>query len=275
MKLSQSIVSVVALTVAAPATSAFQSASPPTAFVARTRGVTPTFFQETQVISPTRSSLSSSVLSAPASVDTVSSEIDLFEEANAIFYSVDDNGDGMISIEELRAHLVDQMGYTTKYTQFIFDSMDMDSDGEISRDEFRFAFYNFEGVSLYLTMGVGGKDLTSSPAFHKTSKQLATRSSSDTLRVEDFSDMVFAMIDTDESGEIDSSELKAHFDTVTAQVGTDGQGNTYVSDLMSILDANKDGVIQPSEMRNAFSKFDFKFLAETFGLRVYRAAEAY
>ena len=275
MKLSQTIITAAAFAVSAPAASGFQSASRPTAFVSRTNGASASLFQEARVTVPTRSALSSSALSTPASVDTISSEINLFEEANAIFDSVDNNNDGVISSEELRSHLVDQMGYTVKYTQYLFDTMDMDSDGEISREEFRFAFYNFEGVSLYLTMGVGGKDLTSSSAFQKMSKQIMATGPRDTLQVDDLSDMIFAMMDKDDSGEIDTAELKAHFDTVTAQEGTDQQANKYVADIMSILDVNHDGVIQPTEMRSAFSKFDFKFLAETFGLRVFRTAEAY
>ena len=276
MKLSQTIITAAAFAVSAPAASAFQSASRSTTFVSQTNnGAAASLFQQAQVPVPTRSALSSSVLSTPLSVDTVASEIILFEEANAIFDAVDNNQDGVISSEELRSHLVDQMGYTAKYTQYLFDTMDMDSDGEISREEFRFAFYNFEGVSLYLTMGVGGKDLTSSKAFQKMSKQIMATSPRDTLKVDDLSDMIFAMMDQDDSGEIDTSELKAHFETVTAQEGTDQQANKYVDDVMSILDVNQDGVIQPTEMRNAFAKFDFKFLAETFGLRVFRTAEAY
>jgi hypothetical protein len=94
-----------------------------------------------------------SVLAAE-SVESNEGEIDIFAEAEAIFDCVDANQDGVISPDELRSHLVNQMGYSSEYTNFLFDSIDMDSDGEISRQEFRFAFYNFEAVSLYMTLGV-------------------------------------------------------------------------------------------------------------------------
>mmetsp|Transcript_2554 Transcript_2554/g.4641 ORF Transcript_2554/g.4641 Transcript_2554/m.4641 type:complete len:285 (-) Transcript_2554:46-900(-) len=212
-----------------------------------------------------------SVLASSAKT-TAEDEVDIFEEAEAIFDCVDVNQDGVISPDELRHHLVNQMGYSTEYTNFLFESIDMDSDGELSRQEFRFAFYNFEAVSLYMTLGVGGSELTSSDAFQNISKQMSWESR-DTLLLDDLADMIFDMIDTDESGEIDASELQAHFDTVTAKLGTDSQAIEYVNDIMTVLDANKDGVIERGEMRVGFRKYDFKFLAKTFGLRVFRQAE--
>jgi len=43
--------------------------------------------------------------------------------------------------------------------------------------------------------------------------------------------------------------------------------------MFATLDADKDGGICREEVRTAFEKYDFKLLARTFGLRVYRTAE--
>lgn len=279
MKLSHGVINalIAALALASPAT-AFQSQSAghrSIAFVGHKGIVTsPLSIQGLPLSSASQSykyGSSVSVLAAE-SVESNEGEIDIFAEAEAIFDCVDANQDGVISPDELRSHLVNQMGYSSEYTNFLFDSIDMDSDGEISRQEFRFAFYNFEAVSLYMTLGVGGSELTSSDAFQKISKQMNSEMR-DNLLLDDLADMIFDMIDTDQSGEIDTSELQDHFDSVTAKLGTNSQAIEYVKDIMTVLDANKDGVINRTEMRVGFRKYDFKFLAKTFGLRVFRQAE--
>ena len=55
-------------------------------------------------------------------------------EADAIFDSIDVNGDGRISREELGQHLTGQ-GYTTQAVDRIFEKIDANSDGVISRQE--------------------------------------------------------------------------------------------------------------------------------------------
>lgn len=198
-------------------------------------------------------------------------EIDLLKEADAIFDAVDVNDDGTISYDELRAHLVDQMGYTTEYTKFLFSSLDTDADGQITRQEMRFAFYNFEALSLYMTFGVGGSELTSREAFK--SFVFNQDGGRDKLMLDDLADLIFDMIDTDGSGTIDTVELRKHFQNVTSKFDEDiqeSQAKEYVDTMLASLDANKDGGIDREEVQAAFQKYDFKLLAETFGLRVYR-----
>lgn len=227
----------------------------------------------------TTTSTSPMTLFAGADVDN--KDIDLLEEADEIFDYVDSNGDGVISLEELQTHLVEEMGYTAEYTKYLFASIDTDSDGSITKEEMRFAFYNFEALSMYMTFGVGGSDVTNRKAF----KELARKNSStspetrDKLLLNDLADLIFDIIDTDSSGEISKEELKSHFDNVTAKFGdddkqgTEKQANDYVSTMFATLDADKDGGICREEVRTAFEKYDFKLLARTFGLRVYRTAE--
>merc|ERR1711957_968068 len=198
-------------------------------------------------------------------------EVDLLKEADAIFATVDTNKDGSISYEELRCHLVDQMGYTNEYPQYLFSSLDTDADGEITLQEMRFAFYNFEALSLYMTFGVGGSELTSREAFK--SFVLNQDGGRDKLMLDDLADLIFDMIDTDGSGTIDKEELREHFLDVTSKFDEDtqeSQAKDYVDTMLATLDANKDDGIDRQEVRAAFQKYDFKLLAETFGLRVYR-----
>jgi len=283
MKFSSTLALIVALT-ASPSALAFQSTLPSATILSTSASASASASLTTaqaprSVSSSTSSSLYAEASSSAAAADesTVDnnankSEIDLNAEAEAIFDSIDENKDGVISSDELRSHLMD-MGYSKEYTGYLFDSIDMDNDGEITRTEFRFAFYNFEAVSMYTTFGVGGSDVTSSEAFQKMSKQLGSEAGT-TLLLDDLADLIFDMIDTDQSGAIDVQELRDHFDTVTLKLGaTDNQATKYVEDMMTVLDANKDGIVERDEMRGAFQKYDFKFLAQTFGLRVFRTAE--
>mmetsp|Transcript_13838 Transcript_13838/g.21085 ORF Transcript_13838/g.21085 Transcript_13838/m.21085 type:complete len:269 (+) Transcript_13838:117-923(+) len=200
--------------------------------------------------------------------------IDLMAEADNIFDSVDTNKDGVISADELKDHLVNTMGYTQEYTKYLFSSLDTDSDGEITKEEMRFAFYNFEALAMYMTFGVGGSDITSRDAF-KTFVSNQSSGPNDTLLLNDLADLIFDMIDTDNSGEIDRDELEDHFAEVTAKFpeeSTETQAKEYVKTMFAALDKNKDGKIEKEEMREAFQLYDFKLLAKTFGLKVYRTA---
>lgn len=202
-------------------------------------------------------------------------EIDLLDEADKIFNYIDKNNDESISLEELTNHLVGEMGYSDKYTDFLFTSIDTDMDGQITREEMKFAFYNFEALSMYMTLGMGGSDITNRKAF----KQLARKNSStspearDKLLLDDLADLIFDIIDKDSSGEISKKELKTHFDNVTSKYGVTNKGTAkqsmdYVSTMFATLDVNEDGDISRKEIRAAFAKYDFKLLASTFGLRL-------
>lgn len=227
--------------------------------------------------------------------ETKTNQIYLLDEVDSIFDCVDKNGDGEITQEELKAHLVDEMGYSKKYTEYLFESIDTDSSGSISRDELRFAFYNFEALSMYMTFGMGGADITKRAAFKKMALNSAhsypdldsesddltgvSQESRDKLLLDDLADLIFEMIDTDKSGAISKEELSDHFDKVTEKLAknakdraTTKQAQEYVSAMFETLDVNKDGSICRDEIRAAFEKYDFKLLARTFGLKVYQSA---
>ena len=213
-------------------------------------------------------------------------EIYLLDEVDSIFDCVDKNGDGEITLEELQEHLVDEMGYTKKYTEYLFESIDTDSNGSISLEELRFAFYNFEALSMYMTFGMGGADMTQRPSFKKLALQSAqqyydadsSENSSSKLLLDDLADLIFDMIDIDQSGEITRKELEVHFEGVTEKLSknskdkaTQQQAQEYVQTMFETLDLDENGTICREEIRAAFEKYDFKLLARTFGLKVYQS----
>ena len=66
---------------------------------------------------------------------------------------VDANGDGELSARELQSHL-QGTGYSPRTVSAIFDSLDLNQDGTISRDELRqsFAKYDFSALRYALRM---------------------------------------------------------------------------------------------------------------------------
>lgn len=213
-------------------------------------------------------------------------EIYVLDEVDSIFDCVDKNGDGEITLEELQSHLVDEMGYTQKYTEYLFESIDTDSNGSISREELLFAFYNFEALSMYMTFGMGGADMTQRKSFKKLALQSAQQyydpdssaENSSKLVLDDLADLIFDMIDIDQSGEITRKELEVHFEGVTEKLSknskdkaTQQQAQEYVQTMFETLDLDENGTICREEIRAAFEKYDFKLLARTFGLKVYQS----
>jgi len=255
------------------------------------RGISSNALPQPQVSAPEfRRTMILSATDGSASVDetptTKQQDIYLLDEVDSIFDCVDKNGDGEITQEELKAHLVDEMGYTKEYTEYLFESIDTDSNGSISREELRFAFYNFEALSMYMTFGMGGADMTQMASFKKLALQSASQfydpneseENSSKLLLDDLADLIFDMIDTDKSGEISKEELRVHFDLVTEKLSknskdkaTKKQAQEYVQTMFETLDTNEDGSICRDEIREAFEKYDFKLLARTFGLKVYQS----
>jgi len=276
MKFCQDV-AVASLLIAYPVCAFIPSVPRQTALMHKDISYSSLMIQQLHSSSPMHTSLFAGATDGSSTAtDESGKEIDLLNEADAIFDSVDTNNDGQITADELRAHLVDQMGYTVEYTKYLFASLDTDADGVITRDEMKFAFYNFEALSMYMTFGVGGSDITSREAFKAFALNQA-EGGSDKLLLNDLADLIFDMIDTDNSGEITKEELRGHFDNVTSKFddekSTDMQAKDYVETMFATFDKNNDGGIDRAEVRVAFQKYDFKLLAKTFGLRVYRTAE--
>ena len=129
---------------------------------------------------------------------------------------------------------------------------------------------------MYATFGVGGADVTRRPAFEGLALA-GGGADGGKLVLSDLADLVFDMVDADGSGEITADELRDHFATVTDRLdagrgATRDQADEYVRGMFATLDADGDAQISRAEVRAAFEKYDFKLLAQTFGLRVYQKA---
>jgi len=216
--------------------------------------------------------LSSSVGASEAELD-----IDLLEEVDAIFDSIDVNKDGAISGDELRSHLVGTMGYSIESARYLFAVLDADINGNISREGMMYAFSNYEAVALYMTLGLGGSEVTDG-VFSDALKNICKRyemsadpDSRNKLVLNDLADLIFDVIDTDKSGEIDAQELRDHFEQVAKKGCKDS--SVSVQSIFAVLDLNSDGVVSREEMRDGFKRYDHKALSKALGLRVYRTAE--
>mmetsp|Transcript_14465 Transcript_14465/g.36314 ORF Transcript_14465/g.36314 Transcript_14465/m.36314 type:complete len:282 (-) Transcript_14465:344-1189(-) len=250
-------------------------------FIAKTGISSPALPQPMVSTETSRTTIILSATEGSSSVDeettTKQQDIYLLDEVDSIFDCVDKNGDGEITLEELKEHLVGEMGYTKEYTEYLYESIDTDSNGSISREELRFAFYNFEALSMYMTFGLGGADMTQRSSFKKLALAESTGQDNAKLLLDDLAELIFDMIDTDSSGEISKEELRDHFALVTEKLATNAkdkatkeQAEEYVQTMFDTLDTNDDGNICREEIRAAFEKYDFKLLARTFGLKVYQ-----
>jgi len=205
---------------------------------------------------------------------------ELLQTADSIFDTMDTNHDGSISNEELRTHLA-RIGYSPESIRLLFTALDKNADGVISREEMRFAFETYEVSSLYKAFGVGDEDLTEE-MYSATVESIRSSADMDSSKktapelVTKLADLIFNMIDTDNSGEIDGDELKLHFmkhgDFSTfREVGH--VSTISVESVMKALDLNDDGVISREEMRNGFRQYDLEALSKALGLQVTKTSE--
>uniref|UniRef100_A0A7S0LRG3 EF-hand domain-containing protein n=1 Tax=Coccolithus braarudii TaxID=221442 RepID=A0A7S0LRG3_9EUKA len=159
---------------------------------------------------------------------------DVEADADAIFTIIDQNGDGEISMAELGEHL-QKAGYNEAAVQVIYDKLDIDANGDISREELRAGFLKY--TPLREAPGLGGYN----------SKFVA--------EINADADALFAAIDTDGGGTISKEELRNHLKEFSKY------SFKAISKLFKLLDVNKDGQIEAQELRDAFVKYSALRLA--------------
>jgi Ca2+-binding EF-hand superfamily protein len=153
---------------------------------------------------------------------------DVVRDADAVFFVIDENGDGSISREELMAHLT-KAGYTEQAVNTVFDKLDGDDDGTISRNELREGFLKY--TPLREAPGLGAYNAKFIEEIHVDA------------------DALFAAIDTDGDGTVTKDELRNHLKTFS------GYSFKAISNIFAVLDANMDGSIERTELRDAFVKY--------------------
>lgn len=201
---------------------------------------------------------------------------DMIAEADAIFDIIDTNNDGEISNDELQLHL-ETNGFSTDSIRYLFTAMDKNADGVISREEMRFAFSNYESIALYMAFGLG--DNVSGDAYNDAVKAIRSSANIDNNLSPELltrlADLIFDMIDTDKSGEIDTQEIKDFF-RESESTSFREVGNTSViaaNNIFRALDLDSNSSISRQEMRDGFMQYDPRVLSKAFGLRVARTSE--
>eukprot|EP00751_Fragilariopsis_kerguelensis_P024155 CAMPEP_0170858366 /NCGR_PEP_ID=MMETSP0734-20130129/15948_1 /TAXON_ID=186038 /ORGANISM="Fragilariopsis kerguelensis, Strain L26-C5" /LENGTH=306 /DNA_ID=CAMNT_0011230987 /DNA_START=22 /DNA_END=942 /DNA_ORIENTATION=- len=195
--------------------------------------------------------------------------------SDSIFDKIDTDQDGSITNDELQTHL-EGIGYSNMSIQTLFGALDKNEDGLISREEMRFAFTNYDIQALYQAFGigtpVGGQTDTNKEEEVYTKAINSIRSnanidsgvtSSAILNI--LADLIFDRIDTDQSGEIDSTELKEHFLNANIERGDIHFDDLSAESILEALDLNADGGISRDEMRTGFNQFNPKSLSKALG----------
>lgn len=71
---------------------------------------------------------------------------EIHHDADALFTTIDEDGNGTISPIELRNHMEDKTDYSPRAMGNIFKLLDVNSDGEIEREELRDAFVKYSAL---------------------------------------------------------------------------------------------------------------------------------
>ena len=187
----------------------------------------------TSTPAPIRSS-SSSPLSAGSDDDEVEwgsygSIEAVHRDADVIFSIIDKDGNGYLTRDELTSHLT-PAGYTEQVINTIFTKMDMNKDGQISRQEFQ------GGMVMFAA-------LQSAPGLGNYNSQF-------TEEIHEDADQVFRSLDADGNGMISAEELKAHMDRKFA-----GFSDLAVDRIFLMLDFDANLGIDKEELRDAFVRF--------------------
>lgn len=152
----------------------------------------------------------------------------IYEDADAVFTVIDEDGNGSITVTELTNHL-SKAGYNDQAIQTVFAKLDADSDGELTKEELRAGFLNF--APLREAPGLGSYNAKFVDEIHQDA------------------DALFNAIDTNGDGSISKDELREHLKTFS------NYSFKAISKLFKMLDVNKDGGIEKEEMRAAFVKY--------------------
>jgi len=155
---------------------------------------------------------------SPTTFDAVS-ESRIHGDADAFFDKVDDDGNGQISFDELTEHLT-AMGFQPSGIDHIFDLLDINRDGEITREELRESFVTFDDAALRMALGLGETE----------------------------ADKVFNSIDTNGDGEISKEELSAH-------LLDNGYEQETADSVFEALDENGDGFISREELHEGYTSY--------------------
>lgn len=166
----------------------------------------------------------------------------LLQQANQIFDAVDTNKDGVLSRTEVEAHISKTMSPSAVAS--LFSSLDGNSDGVLSREEFQFGFTRSESAALRRAFGLPQQDSESPSQDARTA----------------LADELFAAIDSDSDGEISSKAFRCHLEEMA------GYSLRTIDSIMSVLDVDNNGKLSRTEMRAAFGRYEYSALRLALGI---------
>jgi len=181
---------------------------------------------------------------------------DISDEADFMFRSVDVNGDGEISQQELQEYL-GSAGYSVAQATRIFDALDVNSDESISQEELREGFARYEFSALRLAFGLAGARQHLEGDSATADPRVSDAESASRLAN---ADELFDLIDSDCSGEVDKREFTTHLSKA-------GYSMVTIAQIFHILDVNLDGLISRDEMRRSFMSYEYSALRLALGIK--------
>ena len=149
-------------------------------------------------------------------------EARIHAEADAFFDKIDDDQNGLISFIELSDHL-NGLGYTPGGVDHIFDLLDVNRDGEISRAELRASFVRYDDPALRSALGLGDRSTSEAEA-------------------------IFVAIDANGDGQISKEELSNY-------LSSNGYEAEVAESVFGALDDNGDGMISRDELAEGYERY--------------------
>lgn len=148
-------------------------------------------------------------------------------DAECVFAVLDYDGDGHLTIAELSQHL-GGAGYSSAAIANLFETVDIDNDGEISCDELCACFARFATMRQELTSTNFDAD------YINESNKMA--------------DELFDQIDVDGDGQVTKAELQAH-------LKESSYSEAAVGAIFDSIDVNDDGELSREELRGGLARY--------------------
>ena len=164
--------------------------------------------------------------SRSASHDDAAQELlDLLKTADALFELADQSGDGYVSQKEFELYMQRHTNHSPELIRDVFYMMDRDGDGEVSKEEVRYAFLK-KRREVMGSQSVVGDDVLLS----------ALRDA----------DLLFDKADVSGDGALSKREFELYMRRHTKH------SDAAISELFSLMDDDDDGMITRDEVRMVF-----------------------
>jgi Ca2+-binding EF-hand superfamily protein len=161
-----------------------------------------------------------------ASHDDAAQELlDLLKTADALFELADQSGDGYVSQKEFELYMQRHTNHSPELIRDVFYMMDRDGDGEVSKEEVRYAFLK-KRREVMGSQSVVGDDVLLS----------ALRDA----------DLLFDKADVSGDGALSKREFELYMRRHTKH------SDAAISELFSLMDDDDDGMITRDEVRMVF-----------------------